>query len=52
MKVLLAVHGYPPELRGGTEGSTQALALASAASGVEFMLVAGSLEHGTKFRVS
>lgn len=52
MKVLLAVHGYPPELRGGTEGSTQALARASAASGVEVMVVAGSLEHGPQFRVS
>ncbi|MEO2162961.1 MAG: glycosyltransferase [bacterium] len=52
MKVLLAVHGYPPELCGGTEGSTQALARSAAAGGVEVMVVAGSLEHGEEFSVS
>lgn len=52
MKVLFAVHGYPPELRGGTEGSTQALARSAAAHGIEVMVVAGSLEHGEEFSIS
>lgn len=52
MKVLFAVHGYPPELRGGTEGSTQALARSAAAHGMEVMVVAGSLEHGEEFSIS
>ncbi len=52
MKVLLAVHGYPPELVGGTEGSAQTLARACARRGIEVMVVAGSLEHGESFRIS
>ncbi len=52
MRVLLAVHGYPPELRGGTEGATQALARACAARGHEILVVAGSLDHGPEFRIS
>jgi glycosyltransferase involved in cell wall biosynthesis len=52
VKVLLAVHGYPPELCGGTEGSTQALARSAAARGIEVMVVAGSLEHGEEFSIS
>ena len=43
MKVLFAVHGYPPELVGGTESAVQALARGLARSGVEVVVVAGSL---------
>ena len=44
MKVLLALHGYPPELVGGTEDSTRALARALAAAGHEPVVVAGSMQ--------
>jgi glycosyltransferase involved in cell wall biosynthesis len=43
MKVLLAVHGYPPELVGGTENSTQALARGLALAGHAVTVVAGSI---------
>jgi glycosyltransferase involved in cell wall biosynthesis len=44
MKLVLAVHGYPPELRGGTENAVQASARALAAAGHDVLVVAGSLE--------
>lgn len=52
MKVLLAVHGYPPELVGGTELGAQALARAAAAAGHQVTVVAGSLVPGPHFRIS
>ena len=44
MKVLLCVHGYPPEQLGGTERSAQQLARGLVARGHEVVVVAGSLE--------
>jgi len=46
LKVLLAVHGFPPELNGGTElvAATDAAALARA--GCEVVVVAGTLARG------
>ncbi|TAJ07895.1 MAG: hypothetical protein EPO68_15980, partial [Planctomycetota bacterium] len=52
MKVLLALHGYPPELVGGTESAVQALAHGLLRRGHEVVVVAGSLQHGPEFRVS
>jgi len=52
MKIVLAVHGYPPELRGGTENAVQASARALAAAGHEVLVFAGSLEHGSAPRTS
>jgi glycosyltransferase involved in cell wall biosynthesis len=43
MKILLAVHGYPPELAGGTELSVQALARGLAGGGHTVTVVAGSI---------
>ena len=43
MKIVLAVHGYPPELSGGTENSTQALARALAARGHTVTVIAGTM---------
>ncbi len=44
MKLLLCVHGYPPELLGGTERSAQQLARGLVSLGHEVLVVAGSLE--------
>jgi len=52
MKVLLALHGYPPELVGGTEKACQDLARGLAAQGVEVVVVAGSMQHEGGFRTS
>ena len=52
MKILLAVHGYPPELVGGTELGVQALARAAAAAGHEVTVLAGSVDHEPRFRVT
>ena len=52
MKVLLALHGYPPELVGGTEKACQSLARGLAADGVEVVVVAGSMQHEEGFRTS
>jgi len=52
VKVLIAVHGYPPELVGGTELGAQALARAAAAAGHEVTVVAGSVEPGPRFRIT
>ncbi len=42
MKLVLCVHGYPPELVGGTEVSAQALAQGLARAGHQVLVVAGS----------
>jgi len=44
VKVLFAVHGWPPEACGGTESSTRALALALRAGGHDVRVCAGSLQ--------
>lgn len=44
MKILLCVHGYPPELVGGTELSTQQLAHALARRGDDVVVLAGTLD--------
>ena len=43
MKIAIAVHGYPPELSGGTENSTQALARQLARRGHTVTVIAGSM---------
>ena len=45
MKLLLAVHGYPPELCGGTEISVRELARGLARAGHEVTVVAGTLQR-------
>jgi len=52
LKVLFAVHGYPPELVGGTENTTQALARGVVRAGGEAVVVAGSLDWQSGYRVS
>lgn len=52
MKVLLAVHGYPPELVGGTENATRTLAHGLGRHGHEVVVVAGTLRHEQGFRRS
>jgi glycosyltransferase involved in cell wall biosynthesis len=52
VKVLLALHGYPPELVGGTESAVQALAHGLLRRGHEPIIVAGSMDHAAGFRVS
>ncbi len=52
MKVCLVVHGYPPELLGGTEKSVQELAHGLAREGVEVVVVAGTLLCQQGFRTS
>lgn len=43
MNIVLALHGYPPELSGGTENSTQALARSLAARGHQVTVIAGTM---------
>lgn len=43
MRILLALHGYPPELVGGTENGVQALARGLARAGHEVHVVSGTL---------
>jgi len=50
VKVVLALHGYPPELIGGTEAAVQALARGLVLCGHDVCVVAGSLAHGPAFR--
>ena len=50
MKVLLALHGFPPELHGGTEAAVLALARGLMARGHDVLVVAGSIDHGPSFR--
>jgi glycosyltransferase involved in cell wall biosynthesis len=52
LKILLALHGYPPELVGGTESAVQALAHGLVRRGHDVVVVAGSLQHGPEFRTS
>lgn len=52
MKILLAAHGYPPELVGGTESATRALAHGLVRHGHEVVVVAGTLRHEQGFRRS
>ncbi len=52
MKILLAVHGYPPELVGGTESAARALAHGLVGQGHEVVVVAGTLQHEQGFRRS
>ncbi|MCB9914255.1 MAG: glycosyltransferase [Planctomycetes bacterium] len=47
MKLLLAVHGYPPELVGGTELAAEGLARGLAAAGHDVTVVAASLAPRT-----
>ncbi len=44
MKIVLCVHGYPPDLIGGTERSAQGLAQALLCAGHEVLVVAGSIQ--------
>lgn len=44
MKIALCVHGYPPELVGGTESSAQQLARGLVREGHEVLVIAGSCE--------
>jgi len=50
VRVLLALHGYPPELLGGTEAAVQGLARGLIARGHEVCVVAGSMAHGPEPR--
>jgi glycosyltransferase involved in cell wall biosynthesis len=52
VKVLLATHGYPPELVGGTENVVRALAHGLVRHGLEVVVVAGTLQHEQGFRRS
>ncbi|MEZ5979859.1 MAG: glycosyltransferase [Planctomycetota bacterium] len=55
MKVLLAVHGYPPELVGGTELAVRRLAHALVRAGHDVVVFAGTLDwekRGTVERTS
>jgi glycosyltransferase involved in cell wall biosynthesis len=45
VRIALAVHGWPPELRGGTELGTRAMAYALVREGHEVLVIAGTLEH-------
>ena len=44
MRVMLAVHGYPPELDGGTERHVEGLATGLIARGHDVTVLAGTLE--------
>ncbi len=46
LKVLLAVHGFPPELKGGTELVAAVDAAALAKAGCEVVVVTGTLARG------
>jgi len=52
VKIVLAVHAYPPEGVGGTELLTQALAQELARAGHAVLVVSGSLEVGSGTRAS
>ena len=51
MKILFTVHGFPPEMTGGTERTVEALALAMQGLGHEVVVVCGSLQVGSVDRV-
>jgi len=46
MKILLVLHGFPPQTSGGTERAVEALARAMQRAGQQVVVVAGSLEVG------
>lgn len=52
MKVALVLHGYPPELVGGTECAVRDLAHGLVRHGHEVVVVAGTLRHEQGFRRS
>ena len=52
MKILFALHGYPPELMGGTESTVRAQARALVARGHEVVVVAGSMNWKEQFETS
>lgn len=52
MKVALVLHGYPPELMGGTESSVRTLAHGLARAGLDVVVVAGTVQHEQGFRRS
>lgn len=52
MKILLALHGYPPELLGGTESAVRELAHGLVRAGHEVVVVAGTLRYEQGFRRS
>ena len=52
MKVALALHGYPPELLGGTESIVRALAHGLVREGHEVVVIAGTIRHEQGFRRS
>lgn len=51
MKILFALHGFPPEATGGTERTVEALARAMVAAGHEVTILCGSVEVGPTDRV-
>jgi len=52
LKILFALHGYPPELMGGTENTVRAQARALVARGHEVVVVAGSMNWREEFETS
>jgi glycosyltransferase involved in cell wall biosynthesis len=50
VKVALVLHGYPPELLGGTENAARELAHGLVRHGHEVVVVAGTLAHEQGFR--
>jgi len=52
VKIALVLHGYPPELVGGTESAARTLARGLAAAGHEVVVVAGTVQHEQGFRRS
>ena len=52
MKVLFVLHGFPPELVGGTENTVRAQARALVRRGLDVVVVAGSMKWEDGFRTS
>ncbi len=52
MKILQVLHGFPPELRGGTESAVEALARAMQAEGHDLTVLAGSMQRGSASQLS
>ncbi len=51
MNIFLVLHGFPPELTGGTERTVEALAAAMLAAGHQVTVISGTLEVGSPDRV-
>lgn len=51
MRILLAAHGFPPDVVGGTERYVERLARSLAGRGHEVVVFAGSLEHRPRLEV-